>query len=419
MLSDVAKDLRLAYALEVTRGESVCCYAALLVLPIGAGTGAVTHASQGWLQLDVDDEQPASELAGTSPVLARWPHMEPAKQSVWARGVTLGRLKSYVTSGWIVHALGDTTLPVSKLSVHRLNFAWHRTELDRIVIAGFFEAAEEFEPTVVVAPAHLPRPIAAVLDEDDGDVDWEKALRPGKRQMFENNPPHDGQPDADIGEFGGDFESLEEGLVEILEEHAAREEALIREHAVAEGLDSGGGSSDDNGGSSSLGSSSVNSDDYVSLGELSDFDEPPEAHPVARRPRAERSSDMPWEKRPFHDDQGVFKGWLLWDEVHDQLDAQCGDPRHRGALKCHVHRVLRKRPIGYLCAWLLAGGCCGQNRDTHFGLRLERGEEDACGYPARMAARRIALGQPVLKVFFDLERRYPPAPGGGEEPHQL
>ena len=174
------------------------------------------------------------------------------------------------------------------------------------------------------------------------------------------------------------------------------------------------GSDDDDDGVST--SSSVHSSQYVSLSELEE-DRPRRCGRAG--PCGERAEpELPWEKRPVYNEDGAFVGWLVWDEQAKQLDAQCGCALHKARgqqLKCHIHMVLAKRPIGYLVAWLLVGHR-HLARDAHFECRLQRGDGDACGFAARERALRIAKAQPQLQLFFNLQDPIPRRGGDGEEP---
>jgi hypothetical protein len=97
------------------------------------------------------------------------------------------------------------------------------------------------------------------------------------------------------------------------------------------------------------------------------------------------------------------------------MDAQCAFHRGPGP-KCHIHRVLGKDPLGYLCAWLLSG-CqeCYNTRATHFAARADRSPDGPLSYARRVAARELAATQPLMAEFVLLELEH----GTGVEPLEL
>jgi hypothetical protein len=192
-----------------------------------------------------------------------------------------------------------------------------------------------------------------------------------------------------------DDSDVEGQLADILEQsgllNTVAEEQLIEEARTARDRE-GVHQEEDSSGAESDSSSSDASAGYVSFGD----DELPLV-PVKRI----RTVDGPWQKGPLYDSRGVLVGHLVYDEVHGQLDGQCCF--HKGSPKCHVHKVLRKRPVGYIAAWLLHGLCCS-SRGIHFGSRTERASDQACGFEARVKARRLVMSQPHLEFFLELER---------------
>jgi hypothetical protein len=107
---------------------------------------------------------------------------------------------------------------------------------------------------------------------------------------------------------------------------------------------------------------------------------------------------------------------LVHDKRAKQLDAQC--LRHKLCKpRCHVHRVLRRDPIGFLAAWLVASNAdpYGETRASHFECRLDRSETGPVSYEMRLFARELARTQPMLAELFLLEETY----GTGEEPLNL
>jgi hypothetical protein len=124
----------------------------------------------------------------------------------------------------------------------------------------------------------------------------------------------------------------------------------------------------------------------------------------------------PWLKRAFYGEDGELLGYLCHNREQATVAAHCYK-HDRVNHKCHVQRVLQKRPLGYLCAWLLASSeflpC---ERNQHFGCRLERGDDTRMSLHFRTWARDLASFQDQLDVFFELERE---AAGDNAEPANL
>lgn len=156
-------------------------------------------------------------------------------------------------------------------------------------------------------------------------------------------------------------------------------------------------------------SSSADPAGYVSLGEVDDD----VVMMAGLRPPGE-----PWQRGVVRNSHGAFVGFLVYDVTGRKFDAHCGCRSHRGLPKCHIHRVISKRPLGYLIAWLIAGRE-EQSRGEHFAMRLERGDDDPVGFAARVQARALAKSQSSLAMFFELEAVYQPQRGDGEEPSTL
>lgn len=107
----------------------------------------------------------------------------------------------------------------------------------------------------------------------------------------------------------------------------------------------------------------------------------------------------PW---PTFDVPGMGK--LVFDEVARSFGAHCSlHPT------CRVNRVVAKRPIGYLVAWL-RDGTRHTSRAGHFAARMERADGQALSLANRQAARNFALSLPSLSGALELEA---PAPQGG------
>ncbi len=125
----------------------------------------------------------------------------------------------------------------------------------------------------------------------------------------------------------------------------------------------------------------------------------------------------PWIKVGFLDHGGELIGHLVYNRNDCQMDAQC--LRHKTdsrSPKCHIHRTVKKNPLGYLSAWLISG-CddCMVDRATHFAFRLDRSEDGQLSYASRCAAREHAQQQPWLAELFELELEF----GTGIAPRKL
>ena len=108
-------------------------------------------------------------------------------------------------------------------------------------------------------------------------------------------------------------------------------------------------------------------------------------------------------KRPVYADDGkTCIGFLFKNRFSGSIDAHCGNGH--GA-DCVIHRVAKKKPIGYLVAWLLAGaeeGC--KRRSQHMDMRKDRDDGEPMCESLRKKARDMASVQSQLDVFFQLER---------------
>ena len=438
---------------QVVRGDLRQLHIALLASAVGARTAGVPVATQLWIELHSDDglNLERATVEGSTLVLRRWDHIAESRASPYATGVSSGRLKCFVTSEWFAYLLADWRQPVTSVTMLRLSFAWHPRHLDSIHSLKI-EAEDHFVPTI--------SRLGCCAGADDEEPDWRNAFAhrsrrqapaPSAAQSPLGNLP---APLEDLGEFGGDVVDLEAAIEEML--NASEEELTSGMAAVVAARGGEANDSHSDTGDDEDDAESVRSSEYVDLAELDFASDDGETSGLvggasassgsaafgagggcsasssagsllgqpakgrAHRPRDARDSDLPWTKRAVRDDQGVIVGWIVYDEMNQQLDAHCGvnshllDPKK----KCHVHMVLKKRPMGYMVAWLLSGRqhCC---RDDHFAVRLERLDAGPCGYAARCRARSLAKTQPDLQVFFDLEARFPPQQGAGEEPSAL
>lgn len=419
---------------------------ALVAMAIGAGTAGCDSNMHAWLEFQAS--APASEVIGSTMVLARWPHENPPNAGKYSSGVTVGRLKTFLTPQWLGHVLGDARTSVASLRVHKVMCEWHEERLDAIVVKGL-QLMHEFSPKE--APqrrgkaARRAAPDAQAARDDRSDhssVDWEAAVRPCKRAKRVvrqsgdalascDNPSHALFSDIPLLEPDGDAAL------------AARHEAEI---IAARDLGSSSGDANSDSGTADWGSGEADSEtegssahdpcmpNQASQAEALGSDVAPERVVVAPPPAQQlsarwprgagvrpppRETDAPWEKRPVYSGSGAFLGYITFDERHKQLDAQCGALGHRcSRRKCHVHRVLAKTPLGYLMAWLMSAPDHA-TRDSHFDARLHRHAGGALSFDARVRAREVARAQPALRLFFDLEREQHPGSGEIEEPPVL
>ena len=81
---------------------------------------------------------------------------------------------------------------------------------------------------------------------------------------------------------------------------------------------------------------------------------PPAPHPAGPARARHRPDRHEYEQCPVLDEHGVQIGYILFNENAGSLDAHCW--RHKGGpLACNVNRSLKKRPLGFLVAWLRCG----------------------------------------------------------------
>ena len=123
----------------------------------------------------------------------------------------------------------------------------------------------------------------------------------------------------------------------------------------------------------------------------------------------------------------VGVGVVLHDKNDDSLHAHC--PVHKasrsaGFSKCHVHKVLSKRPVGYVVSWMLAAKNYNvDQRDLHFQSCNDRGLGGVCSYENRLAARdyldTLVDSCPDVKRLLQLEQHFAPAVRYGREPKVL
>ena len=105
----------------------------------------------------------------------------------------------------------------------------------------------------------------------------------------------------------------------------------------------------------------------------------------------------------------------MLNSAANSLAAYC---RGHGHGQCKVNRVLRKRPVGYLVAWLL-DGCNHASKEQHIASRHCRGEDSALSYERRRDARDLINGMPALAKVLDLERQACNRDGDVSEPEDL
>ena len=111
------------------------------------------------------------------------------------------------------------------------------------------------------------------------------------------------------------------------------------------------------------------------------------------------------DQRPVYDFNNQFIGYLSFDSNKGQIDAQCRRTchNHKGDPKCHIHRVLKKAPLGYLLAWLLHVDCDTIDRNTHMVSRFDRTPDGWFSHLNRLRARAWGEQQAQLQFFFDKE----------------
>lgn len=398
-------------------GESSDMRFGLIAAHLGGGTALALTETQVWIDLMVS-KRPAddrADWADTSLVFSRHAYCETQRSGAFSQGVAHGRLQCFLTGEWIADLLRDRRRPVAHLRLLIVDFEWSATRLDTLVVKKL-ELGEIIEPLAGGVPARL-------REAEVCDVDWEAAFAPRKRQrrgadgvgassaLASPPAPLCHAVDDGVGEFDGDVvvEATVDSDGADMEQHQFH---AVSELRVALGMPESEDSDED-----------TDEDEYGDVAHSGGgAGSGNGAAPAAAADRPARAPpqtlDMPWQKRPVLDATGHFVGWLVWDEVHSQIDAHCG--RHRGTAtsKCHVHRVLKKRPMGYLCAWLF-NAHHHNGREGHFDARLRRRDDEPCGLPQRRAAREVAQGQADLQFFFDLESRHPPRPGDGDEPARL
>lgn len=96
-------------------------------------------------------------------------------------------------------------------------------------------------------------------------------------------------------------------------------------------------------------------------------------------------------------------------------------------MKCHVHKGLLYRPVGYVLSWLDCAKVFPDpnDRNAHFAGRLDRGVHDFCGYTKRLVGRdRLMIlrdsGHKDAGDLLELEQSFAPVIKlGGKEPKSL
>ena len=142
----------------------------------------------------------------------------------------------------------------------------------------------------------------------------------------------------------------------------------------------------------------------------------PDREAVVHVPRLPRERGAPWYKRPVYTMLGEHVGYLVYDKEGDKFDAHCNVARHYPSpnLKCHIHKQICKKPLGYLIAWLFCGGDCA-TRGPHMDKRFRRRDGQELSLENRVWARVIGGDQPELAMFFEIEGDLKPE----EEPPEV
>lgn len=417
----------------MSRGDAVTSFYAVVGSTIGAGTAAVSTVSHGWLQL----EALGQSSDGLRLRCLHHDHVTAAHNDVYTRTCTVGRCVVHVTREAVLEILSPADSAVDKVVMKRMVFEWSTSELDVLIAEGFAD-----ELTFMPKRRQWAGQAASRLSEESGDEqpDWSSAFRPqkrprsspveaeaGERRQSPRRAPFlpallfDVEPSTsapDVEAWVGDEELVDDGELERALESVmdAHSDDCRREGSGASSRNSSSSSSTSSSSSSSSASRprSRSPSSTSSAAPLSRL----RAAPKRSTARVREESAEPWTKIVFFGYDGEMLGWIVYDEVQAQLDAQCFHHRGGRGGKCHVHRVLRKRPIGYLSAWLLSG-CARDTRDEHFGKRLARRAGEPCSFENRVAARAHARAQPQLSRFFQLEAAHPPGLGDTDEPRTL
>ena len=138
---------------------------------------------------------------------------------------------------------------------------------------------------------------------------------------------------------------------------------------------------------------------------------PPPAAPAEPRPaRRGGPRGASWPNRPV---EGTGGGRIVHNVEAASSAAHCDV---HGSL-CRINRVIAKRPMGYLLAWLAATDKF-TSRQAHMAARLDRLRvDDTCSLPNRARSRTLGEAMPALAPAFALE---PSAPDGQpDEPVNL
>jgi hypothetical protein len=142
--------------------------------------------------------------------------------------------------------------------------------------------------------------------------------------------------------------------------------------------------------------------------------------PVDPAPVPPESADARTHRVRQEGDQGeawqIFHlpevGKLVFDPFSNSYGAHCNQPGHK---QCRINRVVGKRPIGYLVAWLLDG----ERHATaaqHKSAKMERDVGQPLSVQKRMDARAWFCSLQNSEEFLVRE---PDAPDGEMEPAKL
>ena len=137
--------------------------------------------------------------------------------------------------------------------------------------------------------------------------------------------------------------------------------------------------------------------------------EPP-VEGAAAPPRRAARPKQGYEKYEL---EGV--GNLVYDVAAGHLTAHC---RYCDHGVCRLSRVLRKRPIGFLVAWLLDGHSHATQQE-HLAAKRAVGEGEALDFEHRQDARELVRGLTDLGPLLLLESEACGRDGYVSEPEQL
>jgi hypothetical protein len=148
--------------------------------PIASG---IAEASNLLVKLDdyVSDRDHGCE--GRALRLAVEAFVQPASESLFSKGVDIGRRCVFLQDAWVKHLLVDATLPVDAVTISRVDVQWSSAMLDVVVACGIHVVREIVPTAFIAAKRHVP-------DASHDDVDWSIALAvPRKRRRTSDDVP--------------------------------------------------------------------------------------------------------------------------------------------------------------------------------------------------------------------------------------